>query len=153
MTIAADILVTGEHILGEYQVTVARKRHGEWSTTVPSLLVSATNYRLILRPQTLKPYPPASIPCTYLVEARPVELGHHKGLLLRLKTRHRMYLVTGFDQEKTLRGNIRSMVRPPRDNPLFTSNVAQHDILRLIRFLEGGWPEHILHERPVLEER
>jgi hypothetical protein len=128
------MLVDGEQQLGRYQAAVLRRRDGNWTATVPPLNIVATNYRLILWPQTLKPYPPASIPCTFIREAGDVVTDQGRALRLRLETGHRIYLMVGSNNSHSLRGDIRHMVRPPRTTIAFAANVAKNEILRLIGF-------------------
>jgi len=135
------MLVEGERQLGRYQAAVLRRRDGGWTATVPPLNIVATNYRLILWPQTLRPYPPASIPCTFIREAGEVVTDQGRALRLRLDTGHRIYLLVGSEHGRTLRGDIRQMVRPPRTTVAFAANVARDEIMRLIAFFSGGEPE------------
>jgi hypothetical protein len=128
-----EMFVDGEQQLGRYQVSIARQRGDVWVATVPPLYVMATNYRLILWPQTLKPYTPASIPCTYILEVRHVDMAQRSGLMLWLKTGHRIYMLAPSTTGRSLTANIRQMVKPPK-NSVFASNLARPDVLRLINF-------------------
>lgn len=134
MDAAAEMLVEGERQLGRYQAAVLRRRDGSWTATVPPLNIVATNYRLILWPQTLKPYPPASIPCTFIREAGDIVTDQGRALRLRLDTGHRIYLMVGSNNGHSLRSDIRQMVRPPRTTVAFAANVAKDEIMRLIGF-------------------
>lgn len=129
------MFVDGELQLGRYQVAIARPKGDDWMVTVPPVNVMATNYRLIMWPQTLKPYPPASIPCTYIYEAREMNMGIRCGLMLRLKTGHAIYMVAPGAHSSSLNDNIRHMVKPPRNTP-FATHLPRRDLLRLIQFLE-----------------
>ncbi len=132
------MLVEGEQQFGRYQAAVLRRRDGGWSATVPPLNIVATKYRLILWPQTLRPYPPASIPCTFIREAGEVVTDQGRALRLRLDTGHRIYLLVGAEHGRTLRSDIRQMVRPPRTTVAFAANVARDEIMRLIAFFSSG---------------
>lgn len=134
---ATELLVEGEYILGQYQVAIARRKLAEWTVTIPPVNVLTTQYRLILWPQTLKPYPPASIPCTYILEASLKEMDHRYGIKLWLKTEHRIYMIVSARQEEQLLADIKQMVRPPRGNPVFSSRLARRHLTRLIKFLEA----------------
>jgi hypothetical protein len=134
--VGTDIFVHGERQLGQYQVQIARQAPSEWTVTIPPLNVIATNFRLILWPQTLKPYPPASIPCTYITEASDVQMGHRRGLMLSLKTGHKIYMIVAASQERKLTDNIRRMVLPPKQVRVFSARIAQRDLSRLINFIE-----------------
>lgn len=133
----ATLLVESERQLGRYQAAVLRRRETGWTTTVPPLNIVSTTYRLILWPQTLKPYPPASIPCTFIHEAGDVVTEQGTALRLRLNTGHRIYLLVGSNHARLLRGDIRQMRYPPRTSVAFAANVARDEVMRLIAYLSG----------------
>jgi hypothetical protein len=132
--LGTEMFVEGEQQLGRYQVAIARQKGDDWVATVPPLYVLATNYRLILWPQTLKPYTPASIPCTFILEAREIDMGQRCGLMLWLKSGHRIYMLVPSTTSSSLSDNIRHMVKPPK-NSVFASHLARRDVMRLIKFL------------------
>jgi len=134
--VAIHNLVEGERELGSYQVTVVRKQDG-WLKTSPPLIVLATNYRLIVWPDTLTPYPPASIPCTFIVEALEGYVDDQRALMLHLKTGHLMYLLVDQGRDRRLMRDIQLMVRPPRSSRLYRPALARQEILRLVEFLES----------------
>lgn len=136
MQVAINMLVEGERELDQFQVTVVRKKDG-WLLTSPPLHVVATNYRLILWPETLESYPPASIPCTFIIEAREVEIDEQRALLLSLKTGHLIYLLVSSGRDRALMRDIQLMVRPPRSSRLYRPALARQEIARLVAFLES----------------
>lgn len=133
MRLGNEMFVEGEQQLGRYQVSIARQRGDDWVATVPPLYVMATNYRLILWPQTLKAYTPASIPCTYILEVRYIDMARRGGLMLWLKTGHRIYMFAPSTTGRSLSENIRHMVKPPK-NSVFTSTLGRNDVQKLINF-------------------
>lgn len=130
----AEVFIEGEKRLGLYNVQIARPLSSGWAAAVPPLHAMVTNYRLILQPQTLKPYEPASIPNTYIVKVSDVTLGHRDGVLVALKTGHQLNLYIALDQVKKFHKDLRQMLTPPVRGH-FTPQLAENDINRLIEFI------------------
>jgi hypothetical protein len=128
------LLLPGEHKLGQYQVAIARYTTSTgWSPTVPPLNALVTNYRLILQPQTRRPYTPASIPGPYITKVVEVNLGeHHHGLRIALKTGHQLYFLISWSQGSDMSRNLETMLTSPVGNTL---KIKPRDLNRLIRFI------------------
>lgn len=129
-----ELFVQGEKRLGLYQVQIARPLTDGWAAAVPPLNAMVTNYRLILQPQTRKPYEPASIPSTYIVKVSDVTLGHRNGVLVALKTGHQLNMYIALDQVKKFTKDLRHMLTPPMRGH-FATDLAERDIQRLIEFI------------------
>jgi hypothetical protein len=129
-----ELFVQGEKRLGLYQVQIARPLSTGWAAAVPPLHAMVTNFRLILQPQTRKPYEPASIPSTYIVKVSDVMLGHRDGVLVALKTGHQLNMYVGLDQIKKFGKDLKQMLTPPVRGH-FSPQLAEHDINRLIEFI------------------
>jgi len=130
----AEIFVDGEIKLGQYQVAVVRYTPTGWVPTVPPLNALVTNYRLILHPQTRRPYPPASIPNTYITKVSDVELGQRPAVKICLRTGHRIYLHTSWSESNDLAETMMTMLTSPIGNA-YKMHPAQRDLNRLIRFI------------------
>jgi len=129
-----EIFVEGETKLGQYQVAIVRYTASGWVPTVPPLNAIVTNYRLILHPQTRRPYPPASIPNTYITKVSDVELGQRPAVKIGLKTGHRIYLYTTWSEGENLTETMMTMLTSPIGNT-YKLHPAQRDLNRLIRFI------------------
>jgi hypothetical protein len=130
----AEIFVEGEIKLGQYQVAIVRYTTTGWVPTVPPLNAYVTNYRLILHPQTRRPYPPASIPNTYITQVSDIELAQRPAVKICLKTGHRIYLHTTWSESDNLTETMMRMLTSPIGNS-FELKPAQRDLNRLIRFI------------------
>jgi len=109
----------------------------QWSVTIPPLHIVATNFRLIIWPQTRKPYPPASIPTTYIVDACPVDIGYRRGFRISLRTGLNLNLVVNAGHGHDLLTNIQQMHRPPsRWGKLFAANLSPTEVTRMIAVIE-----------------
>ncbi|NWG15063.1 MAG: hypothetical protein HXY41_00370 [Chloroflexi bacterium] len=128
-------LIPGEHLLGQYQVTIARYTLSGWTSTVPPLNAAITNFRLILQPQTRRPYAPASIPSTYIVKVCDVLLDHRPAMFISLKTGHRLYLFAWWSQGETLADALRAMLTSPIGSTSFHHQLRHADVERIIRFI------------------
>lgn len=132
---SSPVLISGENPLGEYQVAIARYTQSGWTPTVPPLNATVTNFRLILQPQTRRPYEPASIPSTYITKVCDVTLGHRSGLMVVLKTGHQLYLFISWSNGGKLSDALHTMLTSPVGANTFHHNLRQHDLKRLIRFI------------------
>lgn len=128
-------LLEGEHYLGEYQIAIARYTASGWTATVPPLHAAVTNYRLILQPQTRRPYEPASIPSTYITKVCDVSLGPRQGLLVGLKTGFDLYLFISWSSGEKLSTALRAMLTSPVGTSAFNHHPRQRDLRRLIHFI------------------
>lgn len=105
-------LVEGEQKLGLYQVQIARLTASGWVATVPPLNALVSNARLILLPQTRKPYPPASLPKTYITGVIPVALSARQGVQVLLKTGYEINMYIAWSQGESFLEATRLMLMP-----------------------------------------
>lgn len=128
------LFLPGERKLGQYQVAIARYAlPSGWSPTVPPLNAMVTNYRLILQPQTRRPYTPASIPGNYITKVDEVFLDqHHHGVRICLKTGHQLYLLISYSQGSDMAHSLETMLTSPVGNTL---KIKSRDLSRIIRFI------------------
>jgi hypothetical protein len=124
-------LLEGEHRFGQYQLQIARLTATGWVATVPPLTGTVTNCRLILKPQTRKPHPIASIPTTYITKVSAVNLGQRNGVLIVLKAGHQLNVFVGWGQVERFTADLTRMVTPSVRTH-FVPNLPQDDLLRLI---------------------
>jgi len=129
---SSDIeLLQGEHRFGQYQLQIARLTGTGWVATVPPLTGTVTNCRLILKPQTRKPHPPASLPATYITKVSSVNLGQRSGVLIALKVGYQLNVFVGWGQVERFTADLTKMVTPSV-RTRFMPNLPQDDLLRLI---------------------
>lgn len=129
--------VKDEREVGHYQGQIMRHSGGQWSVTIPPLQVVTTNYRLILWPQTRKPYQPASIPCTYIASICEIELGRRFGYRIKLKSGHCLHLVIPGGNGEHMLEDIRRMGKLPDGwRHLFSERLTQADVDRLITYVK-----------------
>jgi hypothetical protein len=137
ISVAANIqLVDGERQFGQYQVQIARQTATGWVATVPPLNATVTNCRLILKPQTRKPYPPASIPTTYIVKVSPVTLGQRNGVLIALRVGYELRMFVGWSQVDRFSADLRKMLTPSL-RAHFIPSLSQENLVRLIEAING----------------
>lgn len=138
MNKAVELFIQDEHQVGHYQAQILRQSSSEqWSVTIPPLHLVVTNYRLIIWPQTRKPYPPASIPAAFIKEVYLMEINRRQALHICLKTGHRLHMVIGTGACTEVLGQIRRMGKLPTGwGRLFTVRLARQDVSRLIEFVE-----------------
>lgn len=132
----AEILIQGEHKLGQYQVEIARRGDSGWVPTVPPLHAMVTNYRIVLQPQTRRRYVPASIPANYIVSVNEVELGNRTGTRIILKTGHHIHLYVSWAEDLALAEALKVMLTSPVGSH-FHDRLALRDIKRLIHFIDS----------------
>ena len=135
MQAVAELFVRDEGQLGFYQAELARLTDSGWSPTIPPLYVTITNFRLILVPQTRRPYPPASIPSNYITRVWHIGDQHRDGIALSLRTGHELYMFTDWHQGVGLERDLKTMLITPISHR-FSHTLAQRDISRIIRFVE-----------------
>lgn len=134
--VLADLFVPGEQELGDYQVQIARLTSSGWVPTIPPLRAVATNYRLILQPQTRKPYTPASIPGHYITKVQDVPLGNHNGVMVALITGHTIHMFVSWSKGNSLTQAVKDLLTPSSQTP-FEPKLAQQDLVRLIEFISN----------------
>lgn len=129
----SELFIEGENKLGQYQVSVVRYSKTGWVPTVPPLNALVTNYRLILQPQTRRPYDPASIPATYITSVNDVDLDGRPVALVCLKTGHKLYFMTSWNQGEKFSESVKNMMTPT--DTAFKAVLPPPDINRLIAFI------------------
>jgi hypothetical protein len=131
-----QLLHEGENLLGSYNIEIARWVNERWIGTVPLLYVVLTDHRLILQPQARKHYEPAVIPGRYIKQVTDVNDDRRRGLLITLKTGHRIGMVAAGVQADTFARNLRTLMVPP--SPVrFESELNLTSIQKLITFVEN----------------
>lgn len=136
MQVRTDLLVKGERTLGNYQLQIARRTDSGWTVTIPPLHALVSNHRLILWPQTRRPYPPASIPSSYIISVNTVQLDHRTAVLIRLKTGHEVYIIVATSDGGPLAETIQRMLTPPIRGRVYRAQLPKIDIERIIHLIE-----------------
>lgn len=124
-------MVEGEQKIGYYQVQVARLTSSGWVATVPPLNALVTNARLILLPQTRKPYPPASIPRTYITGITTVALSARQGVQVHLKTGYEINMYVVWSEGENFLEAARQMLTPAL-RAQYVTTLSQQRIQRMI---------------------
>ncbi|HLV37197.1 MAG TPA: hypothetical protein VKY59_18900 [Spirillospora sp.] len=124
-------LQAGEKRLGEYLVQIARPTASGWVASIPPITATLTNRRLILVPQTRKPYPPASIPGMYILKAASTLLGQRRAVQIRLTIGYNLNLFVGWGQGEEFANQIKKMLLPSLRQH-YTPALPQQDLIRLI---------------------
>jgi hypothetical protein len=131
-----SLLVQGERQLGAYEVQIARRTDSGWSPTVPPLRAVVTTERLILWPQVRRPYPPASLPRNFILSLAELDLGKRRGLMVSLKSGHRLYFYVGMSTGRRMSDALRTMIAPPLRGRFFSPKLSTTELFRLIHFVE-----------------
>lgn len=124
-------LKAGEKQLGQYLVQIARPTTSGWVAGIPPITATITNRRLILIPQTRKPYPPASIPGMYILKAVDTMLGQRRAVQIRLKIGYNLNLFVGWGQSDEFAGHLKTLLTPSVGTR-YVHALPQKDIVRLI---------------------
>jgi|GEM_PF-1385675 len=129
-----DFLVKGESVVGNYQVRLARHSDEGWCGVGPRLNAIVTNERLLLTPQTMRPYPPASIPRRYVDGVWCVGLGRRDGVRVSLNLGYQLYMLVSWGNGNKFAADLKSMVKPKpvRLTPVLLSD----DLFRLIKYID-----------------
>jgi hypothetical protein len=130
---ADEILKEGEVFIGAYNVEIARWSKDQWAATIPPLYAILSDHRLILQPHARKQYAPAVIPTSYITGVRLLNSPRH-GIMLLLKTGHRIGMFVALDPEQTLLNNLQNL-KPPKRDVRFTGEFDTSTIQKLIEFL------------------
>lgn len=125
-------LQTGEKQLGEYLVQIARPAGSSWVASIPPITAKITNRRLILVPQTRKPYPPASIPGIHILRVSNVMLGQRRAVEMRLRIGYNLNLFVGWGQGEDFTRHLKRMLVPS----LRGRYVPMLDAAELMRLIE-----------------
>ncbi|RMF81260.1 MAG: hypothetical protein D6737_05535 [Chloroflexi bacterium] len=131
----SEMLVGDETQLANYQVHIAHQTDNGWSMTIPILDAVITTERLILRPQTFRPYPPASIPVNYISGIRRVKLDLHKGVWISVKPNFELYLVVNWSSGGDFVETLESLL-VPQDNSHFTRVLDYSRLRKLINYVK-----------------
>lgn len=132
----ATQLLKNERMLGEYQAQIARPTSSGWVGGIPPLRGTITNQRLILVQQTRRPYPPASIPHTYILKVALTTLGRRRAVQIDLRIGYRLNLFVGWGESDEFAQHLNSILIPSirgRYRPVLSST----DITRLIDQIEN----------------
>lgn len=132
-----ELLLQGERPAGTYHLQIARRSVTGWAPTIPPLHAIVTNYRMILWPQTRRPYPPASIPRNYITSVSNVQLDHRTGVRIRLRTGHEVNLIVAFAEGEPLTDTVKKMLVPPLRGRGYTAQLTRDDLHRLISMING----------------
>jgi hypothetical protein len=129
-----DFLVKGESVLGDYHVRLARHGDEGWCGVGPRLSAVVTNERLLLMPQTFRPYPPASIPRRYVDGVWNVGLGRRDGVRVSLSLGYQLYMLVSWGHGNKFAGDLKLMVKPKQTR--LAPVLLADDLFRLIHYLD-----------------
>ncbi|MAS36862.1 MAG: hypothetical protein CL610_22855 [Anaerolineaceae bacterium] len=124
-------LQAGEKRFGEYLVQIARPTASGWVASIPPISGTITNRRLILVPQTRRPYPPASIPGVYILKATSITLSQRRAVQIQLKIGYILNLFVGWGQGEDFAAHLNMMMEPPPPQP-YNPVLSQESVLRMI---------------------
>ena len=127
-------LQPSERRQGEYLVQIARRAGSGWVASIPTITATVTNRRLILVPQTRKPYPPASIPSIYILHVANVLLGQRRAVQIRLNIGYNLNLFVGWGQSEEFAVHLKAMLLPSLRGH-YAPDLPQSDIIRLIEMI------------------
>ena len=129
-----DFLVKGERVLGDYHVRLARHSDEGWCGVGPRLSAIVTNERLLLTPQTFRPYPPASIPRRYVDGVWNVGLGRRDGVRVSLNLGYQLYMLVSWGHGNKFAIDLKEMVKPKQAR--LTPVLLADDLFRLIHYID-----------------
>jgi hypothetical protein len=124
-------LQTGEKQLGEYLVQIARPSGSGWVAGIPPITARITSRRLILIPQTRKPYPPASIPGIHILKVNNILLGQRRAVQICLKIGYNLNLFVGWGQGEDFARYLKRMLVPSLRGH-YTPVLSEAELMRLI---------------------
>jgi hypothetical protein len=130
---ADHFLIDGETFIDDYNVEIARWSNSRWCSTVPPLYGILTDHRIVLQPQTRKHYDPAIIPTTYIAGVTELNAERH-GIMLHLKTGHRIGMFISGDPEHRMLLNLRAL-KVPRRAVRFEGDFNISTIQRIIEYI------------------
>ena len=133
MVVTMDItqLQAGEYRAGEYLVQIARRTATGWVASIPPITATITNRRLILVPQTRRPYPPASIPGIYILRVTNITLSQRRAVQIRLSMGHTLNLFVGWGQNEEFATQLKR-TQLPTLRGRYVPAIPQSDLIRLI---------------------
>ena len=132
MLTADHFLIEGERFIDDYNIEIARWNNSMWCSTIPPLYAILTDHRMILQPFARKHYDPAVIPATYISGVTELNADRH-GVMIHLKTGHRIALFVSSDPQQQLLRNLRAM-KVPRRAIRFEGDFDISTIQRIVDF-------------------
>lgn len=102
-------LSTYEHPISHYYVQLVQPASDGWVSTMPTLQAVITTHRLLLKPQTVRPRPPASIPGAYV---RRVVLNSNNLVSVELREGYQLHLQVRLYQTQPFVADLFRMMRP-----------------------------------------
>lgn len=131
---SGELIGENEKVIGRYNVEIARYSAGRYVSTIPPILVTITDSRVILQPQTRKRYNPAIIPAGYIVNVQRVKAD--RGMVsITLKNDYRINLFVSFMYLQHFINHLRGIAElPPAKDFVLPLNMEQ--LSRLIQFFE-----------------
>jgi hypothetical protein len=132
---ADELLIEGETLLDSYQTQIARASDNRWIPTVPPLFVILTDHRMILQPQHRKYHEPAIIPARYVTKVEPLNTNFYQGVILHLKTGHRIGMFIASNLRDKFEDEVRTMMVPLRQ-PRYKFTFDPECVERLISYLK-----------------
>ena len=135
MLTAEELLQDGEVFLGAYNIEIARWTNDHWSPTMPPIYAILSDHRLILQPQTRKHKEPAIIPTSYVSMVKRLNSPRH-GIMLFLRTGHRIGIFVAADPEETLLHHMQHL-KPPKREIKFDGEFSPSTVQRLIEYLSS----------------
>jgi hypothetical protein len=124
-------LQAGERQLGEYLVQIARPAGSGWVAGIPPITARITSRRLILVPQTRKPYPPASIPGIHILKVDNIMLGQRRAVQIYLKIGYNLNLFVGWGQGEDFARHLKRLLLPSLRGR-YVPSLTEEELLRLI---------------------
>ncbi len=112
MLTADELLKDGEELLGDYNIEIARWINEGWFPTMPPLYAILSDHRIILQPHARKRHEPAIIPTSYIVRVREIQSGYRRGILLELKTGHKIGMFVSGDPRQQMIPKIKEAILP-----------------------------------------
>lgn len=103
-------LLDDEREIGKFQVQIARMTSSGWTAAIPPLYATVTDQRLMLKPQTRRPYPPAIIPARYIRQVTNLVLDPFNAVELTLTDDYRLYLIAGWRHGHDFSSALRRMM-------------------------------------------
>jgi hypothetical protein len=130
---ADQLLKEGETFIEDYNIEIARWTNTHWTSTVPPLYAILTDHRIILQPHTRKRYDPAIIPTSYVTNVVRLNTDRN-GIMLYLKTGHRIGMFVTADPQDTLLHNLQRRKAPKRQVH-FDGEFDAATVRRIIEYL------------------
>lgn len=128
-------LLDNEKQYGLFQVQIARTTGSGWSAAIPPLYATVTNLRLVLKPQTRRPYPPAIIPAQHIISMSEVVLGPYNAVALILSDGYHLYLIAGWRNGHDFSRALRRMINARKYE--YQAEFVQPDLDALFRLIEA----------------